>query len=67
MWIRNQERKGLVQVSSVDVKGNKIMCKGWVLGEYKTKQRCVEVLDEMHNHLNVLEQSYVKVFEMPKE
>lgn len=65
MWIRNQSKKGLIDVNSLDVVGNKVMCKNWTLGEYETEKRALEVLDhiatvmQIKNHINF-------IYQMPK-
>ncbi|WP_313758440.1 hypothetical protein [Tissierella sp.] len=38
MWIRNQSRTGLVDVSLLDVEDKKVMCRNWILGEYEKEQ-----------------------------
>ena len=66
MWIRNQSKKGLIDVNSLEVVGNKVMCKNWTLGEYETEKRVLEVLDEIQDHLNDYKNGYREVFEMPE-
>ncbi|WP_313232491.1 hypothetical protein [Tissierella praeacuta] len=67
MWIRNQSRTGLVDVSSLDVEGKKVMCRNWILGEYETEKRAMEVLDEIQDHLNDYKNGYRETFEMPEK
>lgn len=67
MWIRNQSKTGLIEVSSVDIKGTRIMCKNWTLGKYESEKRRLEILDRMHDHLNDFKQGYREVFEMPRK
>lgn len=66
MWIRNQSKKGLIDVNSLDVVGNKVMCKNWTLGEYETEKRALEILD----HIAIVMQSKKHInfiYQMPKK
>lgn len=65
MWIRSQGRTGLVMVSCIDAVGNTVMCRGWMLGRYKSHERAVEVLDEIQDQLE--DEFGSRVFEMPEE
>ena len=67
MWIRNQSRKELIDVTSLEVVGNTIMCRNWTLGEYETEKRAMEVLDEIQDHLNDYKNGYRETFEMPEK
>ncbi|MGJ0845940.1 hypothetical protein SAMN02745784_02960 [Tissierella praeacuta DSM 18095] len=51
MWIRSQSRKELIDVTSLEVVGNTIMCRNWTLGKYETEERAMEVLDEIQEQL----------------
>ena len=57
LWIRSQDKTNLIKVDRLDVSENKIEanlnfyyngCNYVVLGEYATKERALEVLDEIH-------------------
>jgi len=76
LWIRNQNRKGLMSVRNITVKGKKVV--GYTvsmgigasdqstLGEYETEERAMAVLDSIEKKI---ESSPVRiaVFDMPKE
>ena len=70
LWIRNQDKENLVKVNEVYVEERLIECKDTILGVYKTKERALEVLDEIQCHLVNINDSgdkYFYVYEMPKE
>lgn len=68
LWIRSSQRKNFIPVNNglyiEEIKGNfeirAIQFNGYTpLGNYRTEQRALEVLDEIQNLLNG--------YEMPKE
>lgn len=75
LWIRSQDKRTLVNTRRIDVDDNKIII--WdegkyasdvFMGEYKTKERALEVLDEIQKYVilpNIDNSNYV--YEMPKE
>lgn len=83
LWIRSQDRMNLVQIKqiSLNYENNKQVianyepeqyenssCYYELLGTYKTKERALEVLDEIHNYIllpNTDNSAYV--YKMPKE
>ena len=81
LWIRSQDRETMLCVHAVAIakdKVNSILGCGidrnmkLELGTYKTKERALEVLDEIQemdfkNNSNVKLTSYGYVYEMPKE
>lgn len=84
MWIRTQNRERLIDVKNVAVSLSKIDGKYLVftnddsiddylftLAAYPTKERCLEVLDEIQGHINnftLKDTNYVViVYQMPKE
>ena len=91
LWIRSQDKLKLVKVNYVYVIENKInsfsiygetIDSGPIIGRYKTKERALEVLDEIHEHIekkgtNELlvnengiingSRHYGNVYEMPEE
>lgn len=83
LWVRSQNREmlrinpeleiyeyGNGKFLVMDTKGNVIYDKAKILGEYKTKERALEVLDEIQGHLVVINDkndNYFYVYEMPKE
>ena len=84
MWIRTQNRERLIDVKNVAVSLSKIDGKYLVftnddsiddylftLATYPTKERCLEVLDEIERHIlnyTVKNTAYVPVvYQMPKE
>ena len=50
LWIRSQNKKALINVRQLRISGPDIMClNGELLGAYKTKERALEVLDEIQD------------------
>ncbi len=74
LWIRSQDKDILVKVDSllIDDNNNDIYTQCWVgvnletytLGKYKSKERALEVLDEIQEKILKIEEC---VYEMPKE
>lgn len=88
LWIRTQNREKLINVAYIDVSqfngiGEYRLCgDGMFLGKYKSKERSLEVLGEIHEHIERQGQDYLLtdengiitsqkhygfVYEMPKE
>lgn len=83
LWIRSQDKMNLVQIKqiSLNYQDNKQVianyapeqyensgCYYELLGTYKTKERALEVLDEIENIVKPrMEQLYTFVYQMPKE
>ena len=77
LWIRSQDKMKLcnAKVLSLDNDQTGIFCNSCedsyvFVGKYKTKERALEVLDEIQCHLvniNDSRDSYFYVYEMPKE
>lgn len=77
LWIRNQDRENLVKVELLEIseRGKDCMIitifqnKVAHLGIYKTKERALEVLDEIQDLMRSLSNSDLKIiqYEMPKE
>lgn len=85
LWVRSQNREmlrinpeleiyeyGNEKFLVMDTKGYTNYEKAKILGEYKTKERALEVLDEIQkmdftNNLNVSLTTYGYVYTMPKE
>lgn len=84
LWIRSQDKSALNCVRSIRINGLDIMCySGEVLGTYSTRERALEVLDEIQNKIvintgyvlatnsgikpDVIKPDYCAVYEMPKE
>lgn len=86
LWIRSQDKTTLKQVNVIDIYtpaesscvNYTIISEGWELGQYKTKKRALEVLDEIHQKLIDLQTLEIApdfrntrnmdcVYEMPKE
>jgi hypothetical protein len=80
LWIRNQDKTRLVKVCSLEygeynethyINGycvNEV--DNYDLGTYKTKERALEVLDEIQRHLVVINDkndNLFYVYEMPEE
>lgn len=87
MWVRSQDKGYLVKnpIIDIDIKKNevyildrtyaKVSFIGRILGVYKSKERAIEVLDEIHEKIINLEYGKAYkclmfnevVYEMPKE
>lgn len=95
LWIRSQGKRKLVKIDNVllkgidtrlviaNYKGSNIADEGYfLLGEYKSTERALEVLDEIEEHIQKQGQSYIltdekglpaglrnygNIYEMPKE
>ena len=87
LWIRSQDKEILLKVNELEIEANMIIAfdnnKYQCLGTYKTKERALEVLDEIHQRLinlqcieitgaDFITQQMKKngidcVYEMPKE
>ena len=75
LWIRSQDKEVLVKVNDIAVEMNMIY--GYYdknteyefLGAYSTKERALEVLDEIQDLMRSLCDSDLKIiqYEMPKE
>ena len=68
IWVRSQNKKRLMKVEMVEIDKQKdggaiIYSHEYILGEYKTKERAMEVLDEIENILKpkyILESSTIR-------
>lgn len=74
LWIRSQDKKTLMKVTRLYVFSNTIFSvdtreSELILGTYKTKERALEVLDEISDIMTNLADSDLKLiqYEMPKE
>lgn len=80
LWIRSQDREklrinpeleiyeyGNEKFLVIDTKGNVIYDKAKILGEYKTKERALEVLDEIQKILIDYSKMSRVVYQMPIE
>ena len=78
LWIRTQDREKLMKVDYINIEetpqghGYKeyyIGTKGTLFGTYKTKERALEVLDDIDKLMRELCDSDLKIipYEMPKE
>ncbi|WP_069649666.1 hypothetical protein [Caloranaerobacter ferrireducens] len=78
MWIRSQDKKMLIkanviQVCSLDDEYTQIwgyvneisepQYNGFILGEYKTEERALEVLDDIQNRIK----EGISIYEMPEK
>lgn len=81
LWIRSQDKESLTKVSNVeytykegnlytDVRGKHYIGTYYdnlkILGEYKSKERALEVLDEIQSYL-MSDSPKSNVYHMPKE
>lgn len=94
LWIRSQDRECLIKIENISIDNenwvlgnlvsddNKAICDYWKLGHYKTKERALEVLDEIQMHIKKQDtdellvnsdgiitgqKHYGRVYEMPEE
>lgn len=70
LWIRSQDKESLIQVDCLCIEKNEIDKEEYIyssfdivqgcitLGTYKTKERAIEILDEIQNKLNEPKNSY---------
>lgn len=75
LWIRSQNRLQLVKVNYCYIMEQTDYCcivgetidSGPLIGRYKTKERALEVLDEIQNIVVDYKEMSRVVYEMPKE
>ena len=76
LWIRSQDKTTLEKVSTIQLCENPDRSwffntdLGLILGKYKSKERALEVLDEIQNEIskkNLGYPNYTGIYEMPKE
>lgn len=86
LWIRSQDKECLMQVNRIDINEDAVIfAEGFEiwLGAYKTKERALEILDEIQKYINnncefIERKTHTKmgtytekietyVYEMPKE
>ena len=75
LWIRSQDREVLMNVNHLYLSSNSIIgyCQSTftspILGQYKTKERALEVLDEIDKLMSDAVNNGLKVarYKMPKE
>lgn len=77
MWIRSQDRKSLSDVNGilVDTTIDKSKCYIYgfvdrgrdILGEYSTKEKAMEVLNDIYFRIKYADIDEVLVYEMPKD
>ena len=75
LWIRSQDKEVLLKIENISTDNenwvlgnlisddNKCICDYWKLGHYATKERALEVLDEIQNILKpkyILDSSSIK-------
>lgn len=72
LWIRSQNKKELIKINHlvlIDEEIRGVIDNGCyiMLGSYKTKERALEVLDEIQKLLETRVDVEQMVYEMPKE
>lgn len=83
LWIRNQDRDALVPIKDAITEFSEaLFYQGCILGKYKTKERALEVLDEIQKFIEEFQsvtaelneygevtnvEHHKKVYEIPKE
>lgn len=72
LWVRNQDKENLVKVELLEIEERQKDCAIITmfqknvahLGIYKTKERALEVLDEIQKYMD---NGYGDVYQMPEE
>ena len=57
LWIRSQDRKKLLKINEIHLglpSNNEVWVNNWIIGEYKTKERALEVLNEIEERICLL-------------
>lgn len=58
LWIRSQDKEVLLKVNELEIEANMIIAfdnnKYQCLGTYETKERTLEILDEIQNKINLI-------------
>ena len=77
MWIRSQEKILIQKVDNMFISKNLVCTEDTVskitLGTYKTNERAIEVLDQIHQHINNVAfaechgEAFAKVYTMPEK
>ena len=76
LWVRSQDRESLCTINGIAVDDNTVITVSltlkniFTLGTYKSKERALEVLDEIQNELEKRQlglPNYTGFYEMPKE
>ena len=84
LWVRSQDKRILQKVDNIFINANydnKRICtydgaESVELGTYKSKERALEILDEIHEHIEKHGKTYLQenglkyygnVYEMPEE
>lgn len=68
MWIRSQDKKILMKVDNINLGPNRLftfvggVTTSFTLGTYKSKERALEVLDEIEAFI---ENNYISIDDMP--
>lgn len=72
LWIRSQSKETLMKVTKVHICDGVIFANGYTefderIGEYVTRERALEVLDEIQNIIIDYSKMTRAVYQMPKE
>lgn len=69
LWIRSQDKRILRKVSCIQCDDTYLVEGGYVLGEYKSEERCLEIINSIQHLIVMLSSTNNKiaVYEMPKE
>jgi len=63
LWIRSQDKEILLKINELETEANMIIAfdgnKYQCLGTYKSKERALEILDEIQEHIQKQGQSYI--------
>ena len=65
LWVRSQDKKALIPINKMITNTCEVLFyDGIILGTYETKERALEVLDEIQDYIN---NKYGDVLEMPEK
>ena len=60
LWVRSQDKRRLVKVNSINILDNGLTFHGYIndkdhfwLGTYKTKERALEILDDIQKFISI--------------
>lgn len=68
MWVRSQDRKKLKEIHDVDIYHDTQIWGGCsFLGQYSTKEKAMEVLNDIYFRIKYADIDEVLVYEMPAD
>lgn len=73
LWVRSQDKMTLKKINDLSISQNlftdeyTIFCDKYVFGDYATKERAIEVLDEVQRYIDLHRMMKFDIYEMPEE